>query len=401
VSRVAIVTSHPIQYQAPWFRALARETEIEVLFCHRQSASEQAAAGFDHAFEWDIPLLDGYPSRWLQNVSRQPGVDVFGGCDTPGLAETLARGRFDACIVNGWYLKSYVQAIRASWRLGIPVLVRGDSHLGGRRSRLKSAAKYLPYRWFLTRIDAHLYVGRANRAYLEHYGVGDDRLFFTPHFIDNERFEVTAAAARESGAVERLRAEWAGPGDSTVFLFAGKLIDVKRPGDLLTAMSALRAQGRRVSAVFVGSGPLEGALRALAARQQLPVTFVGFRNQSEIPICYAAADCLVLPSDRESWGLVVNEAMACGKPAVVSDAAGCAADLIEEGQTGFTYPAGDVQALARRMAAMSDLLANARQRVEQAVANVIDRYTCGAAVAGTLAGLAWSREGRRAGVAHG
>lgn len=402
MSRVAIVTSHPIQYQAPWFRALAHRTEIEVLFCHRQSAADQAAAGFDHAFEWDVPLLDGYRSRWLRNVSRQPGVEAFGGCDTPEIADVLAQGRFDACLVNGWYLKSYLQAIRACWGLRIPVLVRGDSHLRGPRSRVKSAAKYLPYRWFLPRIDAHLYVGRANRAYLEHYGVREDRLFFTPHFVDNDRFAASAAGARASGEVERLKAEWSGHGECTVFMFAGKLIDKKRPADLLLALSGLRARGRRVAGVVVGSGPLESELRALAAGHRVPVSFAGFRNQTQIPACYAAADCLVLPSDgRETWGLVVNEAMACGTPAVVSDTVGCAADLIEEGQTGFSYPLGDVPALMQRLTEMADRLTSAPERVERAVANVINRYTCRAAVAGTLEALACVQEGRRAGVAHG
>src|ERR1700741_4307399 len=96
--RVAVVASHPIQYQAPWFRALARATDLEVFFCHRQDAAGQAAAGFGVPFEWDVPLLDGYRSQWLENVAARPGVSSFSGCDTPSIEERLAAGGFSACI---------------------------------------------------------------------------------------------------------------------------------------------------------------------------------------------------------------------------------------------------------------------------------------------------------------
>ena len=161
-ARLAIVTSHPIQYQAPWFRALAQATDLEVFFCHRQDAAGQAAAGFGVEFDWDVPLLDGYRHTWLENRARHPGVSSFSGCDTPEISARLRAGRFDACLVCGWYLKSYLQAILAARRSGIPVLCRGDSQLATTRAAAWRAAKYLPYRWLLGGIGAHLYVGKAN-----------------------------------------------------------------------------------------------------------------------------------------------------------------------------------------------------------------------------------------------
>ena len=101
--RLAVVASHPIQYQAPWFRALAKVAELEVFFCHEQDASGQAEAGFGVRFDWDVPLLDGYRYHLLKNVSPRPGVSSFGGCDTPEIAERLSsRGapNFDACIID-------------------------------------------------------------------------------------------------------------------------------------------------------------------------------------------------------------------------------------------------------------------------------------------------------------
>ena len=382
--RVAVVASHPIQYQAPWFRGLAEVCDLTVWFCHQQSAAEQGRAGFGQAFEWDVPLADGYRSLWLKNVSSRPGVDRRAGCDTPEIRERLARGSFEACVVNGWYLKSYQQAISACRALGIPVLVRGDSHLKVRRSALTSAVKYFPYRWMLGRIDAHLYVGQANADYLRHYGVRPARMFFAPHFVDNDRFAAAAAKARRDGAASALRHTWGASEKDTLFQFVGKLIDLKRVQDFVVAVARASRQDPAIKGVVVGSGPEEPALRRLAVRERAPVTFAGFMNQTELPTGYAAADCLVLPSATESWGLVVNEAMATGMPAIVSNRVGAGPDLIVEGVTGHTYPAGDFDELAKRLLRVRRSFAGSCEGFRAAVLERIGRYTCGQAVAGTL-----------------
>jgi glycosyltransferase involved in cell wall biosynthesis len=387
-ARLAILTTHPIQYFAPWFRYLATLFDLEVLYAHQQDAAGQSAAGFGVNFEWDVPLLEGYPYRWLKNVSRRPGLQTFGGCDTPELFDLIHPRNFDALLVLGWNRKSFMQGIRAAWKNKVPVMARGDSQLGTQRSAVKRAVKVLPYRWFLPRIDAHLYVGQRNREYLRHYGVRDEQLFFSPHFVDNDFFATKAAEVR--GQRLEIRSQLGIPRDATVALFVGKFIPKKRPMDLVKAAQLVQDRQRdsKLHLLFVGSGELGDQLRAhchvvfdaeqpqttrrrdnKTTRQQKsgPVvsrqssrsrsedvvsgrspraSFAGFRNQSELPAFYVAADVLVLPSDaNETWGLVVNEAMACGVPAIVSDAVGCACDLIDEGSTGWTFPVGGVAAL--------------------------------------------------------
>lgn len=389
MSRLAIVASHPIQYQAPWYRALARVINIEVFFCHRQDPAGQAAAGFDHAFDWDVPLVDGYPHQWLENVARVPSVDTFGGCDTPGVELALRAGRFDACLVNGWYLKSYLQALRACRRIGLPVLMRGDSHLKTPRSAWTRAAKVLPYRWFLSRMDAHLVVGQANRAYLTHYGVPEARLFQVPHFVDNDWFARGAQQARADGEAQAIRSVALAGSQDIVMLFAGKLIEKKRPADFVEAVARLASRRSDIRGLVVGSGPLNAALQEQARARRAPIHFAGFRNQSEMPAAYAAADVIVLPSDgRETWGLVVNEAMACGVPAVVSDAVGCADDLIVGSGAGAIFPIGDVPALTTALGDQADKLMADRASVTRSVRTRLEGYTCDAAVAGTLEALA-------------
>jgi len=330
--RIGFLISHPIQYYAPIFRELAKRCELTVFFAHRQTAEQQARAGFGVAFDWDVDLLSGYDSRFLTNVARQPSTDRFAGCDTPGVAEEIARGGFDAFVVPGWALRSYWQALRACRRRGVPVLVRGDSQLGGQRNNAVRFAKALAFSHLLRRFDGFLYVGQRNREYLLRYGVPTERLFFSPHCVDNDAF-----AAASSG-IDRRR------GRRRV-LFVGKLIGRKHPADLLHAVA--RLGDKAVQIAFAGSGELESELRQIAAASSVDADFMGFVNQSELPAVYASADLLVLPSDsQETWGLVVNEAMACGIPAVVSDVVGCGPDLIEAGKTGATFPFGDTAALA-------------------------------------------------------
>src|SRR5665213_2281454 len=127
--RLAVVTSHPIQYYAPIFRALDRRLDLEVFYAHRATPADQAAAGFGATFEWDIDLLSGYRSRFMTNVAKFPATARFFGCDTPEIAHHIRAEKFDAVLVLGWYLKSFIQAIAAAKKAGIPVLVRGDSQL--------------------------------------------------------------------------------------------------------------------------------------------------------------------------------------------------------------------------------------------------------------------------------
>ncbi len=382
-ARIAVVASHPVQYQAPFFRRLADRADLTVLFCQRHDPAQESAAGYGHEFSWDVPLTDGYPHVWLENVAARPGVGHFRGCDTPEIAERITHGRFDACIVQGWYLKSYVQAIAACRRRGVPVLLRGDSQLGTRRALVTRAMKYVPYRVLLNSVAGHLVVGSANRAYLAHYGVSPSRLFDVPHAVDDQWFADEARAARARGDCELERAALGIPSDARVAIFVGRLVDMKRPLDFIRAV-ADPALPSHVWGLIVGSGPLEDEARALVATLGARVRFAGFRNQRALPAMYAAANVLVLPSDaRETWGLVANEALASGLPIVVSKAAGCAPDLAI-GDAGRSYPVGNVAALASAMGSILNAVDTRPKEVALAVRSLSDAFGCEAAVSGAL-----------------
>jgi glycosyltransferase involved in cell wall biosynthesis len=381
--RVGLLDSHPIQYQAPWFRALAAQCDLHVFFAHRQSPAQQADAGYGVAFEWDLDLLAGYRHTLLANVSRKPNVFSFAGCDTPEIADHIATGAFDAWINSGWYLKSYWQAMLACKRHGIPVFARGDSQLAGSRGRLKLAAKSFIYPPLLRSFDGFLSVGRRHEEYLRHYAVSEDKIHFVPRFVDNEYFRDRALAAVPTRT--ELRASMGATATDRVALFVGRFVEFKRPLDLLRGIAASAHRARTIAA-FAGAGPLEPEIRRAAEQLGVRVALRGFRNQSQLPSTYAASDFLVLPSSaEESWGLVVNEAMACGRPVIASDAVGCAPDLIDATTTGLTYPVGDIEALARAIDRIGELLLH--PDLERNLRAKMDVYSCERAVEGTLAAI--------------
>ena len=380
--KLAVLTTHPIQYQVPWFRLLARQPGIEltVLFCHLPDANQQGA-GFGVEFQWDIPLLEGYAYRLLHNIATTPSVAEFGGCDTPEIATILRDERFDAVIVNGWVVKSCLQALWACRRYRVPCLVRGESNT----LRPRAWYKRWIHRVLLSQYSAFLAIGKSNREFYLQNGVDESRIFMTPYGVDNAWFAAQAACHR--GNRPALRRQWGIPEDAFVFLFSGKLIPKKRPQDVIRAMAVAGGGVRSRHLLMVGDGELRAECERLAAEVGTAVTFSGFLNQSEIPAAYACADCLVLPSDAgETWGLVVNEAMACGLPAIVSDHVGCQADLVEEGQTGAVVPLGDVEALGRVMARLAADGA-ARERMGAAARVRVAEYSYERAVAGTLDAL--------------
>jgi glycosyltransferase involved in cell wall biosynthesis len=308
-------------------------------------------------------------------------VNHFSGCDTPEIRNIIAAGNFDAFIVSGWYLKSFWQAIRACRKKGVPIMVRGDSQMHTPRSSLKQWAKEIAYPWILRQFDGFLVVGKRNAEYLEHYGVPATKLFFVPHFVDNKWFAKRAEEAR--GQRSSLRASWGADDQTFVVLFVGKFRLIKRPNDIVEALGLLGGSGIKAISVFVGSGELRDRLQELGERLNVEVRLEGFKNQTELPPYYAAADVLVLPSESETWGLVVNEAMACGVPAIVSDAVGCGPDLIEEGSTGYTFPVGNTDALASRLTEMISTWKTGFRPLE-ALRRIVAKYSIDSAVRGTL-----------------
>ncbi len=392
--RLAILTTHPIQYQVPWFQGLAGEPDLdlEVLFCHRDSPEDQAKAGFGVSFQWDRPLLEGYRYRFLKNCALNPSLHQFGGLDTPEIAGLVSAKKYDVVLIHGWHYKSALQAIWACWRLGVPVLARGDSQLGTHRSPLKKIIKYPVYHYGISHFDACLAVGERSRDYFLHYGAAEKKIFRVPHVIDESWFRVRSNELRPERG--RIRGEWKLEEGKKTLLFAGKFIAKKRPMDFVRAVEVSVREGLALNGLMVGDGILRAECERYVEGHKLPVIFAGFLNQSEIVRAYAASDILVLPSNaEETWGLVVNEAMSCGLPALVSEEAGCAPDLITSGETGKVFPMGDLSALVGAIKEFSRSSGSAG--VQRAIHDKLSHYSIDAAVQETKKAVQFAVEQRR------
>ncbi len=338
--RLAIISSHPIQYYAPWFRQLASGSNltIRVFYLWDFGVTQKIDVGFQKAMQWDIPLLSGYDYEFVPNTSSNPGTHHFWGLQNPLLTGCVKAFAPDVVLMMTY---NHASLYRFLWRWNsTPILFRGDSHrlipISGVKAALRRQVISLIYR----RFAACLYVGKANAEYLRFHGV--KQLFFAPHAIDNDRFIAQADAANLAAIA--WKQELGIPPDHRVILFAGKFESKKRPIDLLDAF--LAAQLPDVSLLMVGSGSLEADLRVRSANHP-SVYFAPFQNQSLMPRTYAIADVVVLPSYGawETWGLAINEAMCLARPVIISSHVGCAQDLVTPFENGLIFPAGDVSAL--------------------------------------------------------
>jgi len=377
-TRLAILSSHPIQYNAPAFRTLARYADLDAhVFYGWEGPGATIDPEFGRAVKWDVPLLDGYEHTFIPNASPDPGSHRFRGIDSPDVVAQIRAWQPDVLLVYGWAFASHLRVLRA-FHGKVPILFRGDSTLLDERGPLRSLARRAFLRWVYRHVDVALYAGALNRDYFLAHGLGENQLVWAPHAVDNARFSGSAASG------EAAAQEWRGrlgiPDGATVFLMPAKLVERKDPVTLLKAFLDLtESRPGEAHLIFVGDGALDSSLRAQAAGRR-DVHFTGFQNQAIMPTVYRLADVIVLPSSRgETWGLAINEGMACGRPAIVSDRVGCGKDLINAGHTGFVFEHGDTGGLKQSMthfvedrgraAAMGD---QARKLIE---AWTVDAYT--------------------------
>jgi glycosyltransferase involved in cell wall biosynthesis len=341
--KLAVVSTHPIQYYAPVFRALAESATVQpkVFYTWSQTATgSQFDKGFGSSLSWDIPLLEGYDYEFVPNVARKPGVESFWGMRNPGLMQAISSWDAEALLVYGWNLHSHLQIMRLM-KGRIPVFFRGDSTLLDERSLFRKLARKAALQWVYSHVDMAIAVGQNNADYFSWCGVPPERIAIAPHSIDMRRFADMSQGYEDKAAA--WRRELGIGAQELVLVYAGKLIPTKDPGLLLEAFTRLRAP---VHLVLFGSGELEGPLKA-RSNGLAGVHFLPFQNQSAMPAVYRVGDLFILPSCGETWGLALNEAMACGRAIIASSKVGGARDLIRNGSNGWIFESGNADDLVR------------------------------------------------------
>lgn len=353
MKKLAIISSHPIQYYAPVFKLLAQTpgVDVKVFYTWGEDSIKKYDPGFGKMIEWDVPLLEGYDHRFLHNTSKNPGTHHFWGIVNPGAKKEIEAYKPDAVLVYGWSWHSHLSLMR-NFKGQVPVYFRGDSTLIDTLPGWKSMVRSLFLKRVYSTIDKAFYTGSSNKLYFIKHGIAAHNLNFAPHAIDNARF-----GSDFSAAAHQLRAALGIPDGDMLILFAGKLEEKKDPERLLKSFAELH--NRKVHLLFTGNGKLEDQLKSQSRAFGVSgrVYFHPFQNQSTLPAYYHAADLFCLPSKGpgETWGLAVNEAMACGKAVLVSDKTGCAADLVRPGVNGEVFRSGNVADLKNKL---ETLLAN-------------------------------------------
>jgi glycosyltransferase involved in cell wall biosynthesis len=369
---LAVIVSHPIQYYVPVYRLLAQRNDVVVRVFYTWHAGQGAYdAGFEKEFAWDVPLTDGYEFEVVTNTAHRPGTNHFWGLRNPGLVDAVLDWRPDVVHLTGYAYTSHLSLLRSLSARGVPVLFRGDSHLLTPRPWWKRQLATTVLKQVFRYPAACLYVGTHNRNYYRACGVPERKLFYCPHSIDFERF---AEPAETLEAEARAWRHSLGIGDDQfVLLFAGKFQEQKQPVELMQAVMAI--EDKRVVLVLIGDGTLEPAMRAIEFQAPERFRFLPFQNQTRMPIAYRLGNAFVLASKSETWGLGVNEAMACSRPALVSDRVGCAPDMVEPGVTGDVFESGNWNDFRRKLASLVELDHDRLCRIGAAAREQSSRFT--------------------------
>lgn len=369
--RLAILGSHPIPYRVPIYKRLALRDDLEILVLYGDDYGVKPgpSAWGESQFVWKAPITEGYPHRFLRNWSFRPNPTSFGGKVNPGIPFALRKFQPDAVVISGWAGPYHLLGIASSLLLRIPIIYLAETTALARpvglRGRIRSSVLSALY----PRVSAFLALGKLSREHYQSYGVNDARIFWFPYTVDSANLLKDEEKLRADR--EKLRKDWGIPPGAFCVLFAGRLSEEKNAAELIRA--AARVPETHV--LVVGSGPEQPMLTELARDLSGGrITFAGFLNQDRLGEAYAAADLLCMPSKRETWGLVCNEAMLWGLPVVLSDQVGAGPDLVSPGVTGWTYPAGNVDELAKTLSIAAGQVSRDPGRFRDAVRSRISFF---------------------------
>jgi glycosyltransferase involved in cell wall biosynthesis len=342
--QLAIVTTHPIQYYAPVFKLLHQRGNIavKVFYTWGKASVNKYDPGFNKTISWDVSILDDYPFEWPVNTAKQPGSHHFNGIINPNLITEIKQFNPDAILFIGWAYHSHLKTMRY-FKNRVPLYFRGDSTLLDEPGGLKGLLRNIYLKWVYRHINYTFYTGANSKAYFMKFGLRNEQLIFAPHAVDNDRFSATRH--REAEAFKNNL----GVGeDDILIVYAAKFEEKKDP--LLLIDAFLQLSCKRCHLLFVGNGPLEDVMKQKVQNSE-NIHLMDFQNQSYMPVILQACDLFCLPSKGpgESWGLAVNEAMACEKAVLVSDKVGCAVDLVKPDMNGDIFKNGDCESLLQSL----------------------------------------------------
>lgn len=350
--KLAYIVSHPIQYQTPLLKLIAEQSDISlsVFFLCKPDTKKYVDAGFNQTITWDRPLLEGYQYQFIDSTLKDGDFNFNNPrVNLPSLRKALSSNEWDAVWLHGYAHIASLYSVYYCRKHSIPLMLRGDSTLLSSR---KTWRKTLFSQWLFKRCAALLCAGSDNRNYYLHYGAKPESLFLMPYAVDNAFF-------RQHPPSQTLR-----PRDKRIILYASKFIQRKHPLMLIKAFHQLASKIRDSAELwFVGDGEQFQQMQEYVSKHRLDksIIFHGFKNQSELPSYFRACDVFALPSEREPFGLIINEVMNQAKAIITTNEVGATRDLVADGENGWVIKAGSEEALRN---ALHDALTCSSEQLE-------------------------------------
>jgi glycosyltransferase involved in cell wall biosynthesis len=313
--------------------------------------------GFGLNENWNIDLLSGYDYEFVENTSSHPSSLTYLGIKNPSLINNIKAYKPDGIIVYGWKHQSHFSVLNYFYGK-VPVIFRGDSTTLDDYSgfSLRSYFRFIFLQWVYRKVDFVLSPGTASDQYFLKSGLKQNQIIRAQHAIDNERFMYMSET--EEKELLNLKSSLLIKENHVVFLFAGKFIDKKNPLLLVDAFGQLKKIENNVRLLLVGNGILEKKIKERINRLPLQIssaiTLLPFQDQHQIKLLYRVSNVFVLSSKgpQETWGLSVNEALACGIPVIVSDKCGSSKDLVKHEENGLIFESDNCQDLIQKMEMM-------------------------------------------------
>ena len=381
VFKIIIVAPTCFYYQTSLFRQLAEHPRFDllVLFCSDEALfARDAAAMYNTKADWgdEDELLEGYNHKFIRNYSLRPSyLKSYFGLINLGIWSEIKKVGPDVVVIMSWMNPTWWATVFSCVARRIPFLFMTDANaqLEPLRSKWKIRAKRLVLGNFLFRLaSGFLYGGTANQQLYQYYGVPEDKLIPFAYSWGYESYLEISENLKSQRP--HLMEEMGIPENSFVILFVGRLSNGKGLSNLMEAFD--HAQIPNKALLLVGDGELKGELEEYVAENNLDsVYFAGFQQRDNIPKFYAISDVLVLPSHRETWGIVVSEAMCFRLPLIVSDQVGAGPDMVEEGRNGYVIPAADSKALTHCLETLAVLPEEERSTMGLRSRQIISEWT--------------------------
>jgi glycosyltransferase involved in cell wall biosynthesis len=333
--KIAIVTTHPIQYQSPLFKEISHfnKFKADVYFASKHGyQSKYIDKDFKKKFNWNINLLSGY--KYFFSTKNDQNIDSF-FLSFKNLNNTLFKIKYDAILLLGWNNILYIKAFFLAKLYKIPIILRVETNSLQKINYFKKIIKYFILNILFKYIDYFLYIGSLNKKFYLNLGVDKKKLYPALYSVDNNFFlkneEINISINKKF--------------KKKTILFVGKLIERKNVEEFLN-LAELFKNDHRFNFLVVGDGHQIKLCNEFIISNKLSNTkIVGFKNQQELKVIYQKSFLLIVPSKYETWGLVINEAMASGLPVICSRNCSSSRDLIINGKTGYVYNLGDIKFL--------------------------------------------------------